>query len=165
MPRGPLGKVDRRGDRSDGDARHGRLQPDRRPPRHQADRSLHTKVATERPGAGSFTPPPHSSYRGRRSPALQDLDSRPRLQICETQDRDQGSGIHGRADRKSRSRHGASKGIGAAVARTFAEAGAAAAVNYASNKADAKKVLGGDRQVWRQSGRDPGGLLATSAQM
>ena len=37
---------------------------------------------------------------------------------------------------------GASKGIGAAIARTFAEAGAAVAVNYASNKADAEKVVG-----------------------
>ena len=37
---------------------------------------------------------------------------------------------------------GASKGIGAAIARTFAEAGAAVAVNYASNKADAEKAVG-----------------------
>jgi 3-oxoacyl-[acyl-carrier protein] reductase len=37
---------------------------------------------------------------------------------------------------------GASKGIGAAIARTFAEAGAAVAVNYASNKADAERVVG-----------------------
>jgi 3-oxoacyl-[acyl-carrier protein] reductase len=37
---------------------------------------------------------------------------------------------------------GASKGIGAAIARTFAEAGAAVAINYASNKADAEKVVG-----------------------
>jgi 3-oxoacyl-[acyl-carrier protein] reductase len=36
---------------------------------------------------------------------------------------------------------GASKGIGAAIARTFAEAGAAVAVNYASNKADADRVV------------------------
>ena len=36
---------------------------------------------------------------------------------------------------------GASKGIGAAIARTFAEAGAAVAVNYASSKADAEKVV------------------------
>lgn len=35
---------------------------------------------------------------------------------------------------------GASKGIGAAIARAFAEAGAAVAVNYASNKADAQRV-------------------------
>lgn len=37
---------------------------------------------------------------------------------------------------------GASKGIGAAIARTFANAGAAVAVNYASNKADADRVVG-----------------------
>ena len=37
---------------------------------------------------------------------------------------------------------GASKGIGAAIARTFAEAGAAVAVNYASNKVDAERVVG-----------------------
>jgi 3-oxoacyl-[acyl-carrier protein] reductase len=37
---------------------------------------------------------------------------------------------------------GASKGIGAAIARTFAEAGAAVAINYASNKADAERVVG-----------------------
>jgi 3-oxoacyl-[acyl-carrier protein] reductase len=37
---------------------------------------------------------------------------------------------------------GASKGIGAAIARTFASAGAAVAVNYASNKADADRVVG-----------------------
>ena len=36
---------------------------------------------------------------------------------------------------------GASKGIGAAIARTFAKAGAAVAVNYASNKADAELVV------------------------
>jgi 3-oxoacyl-[acyl-carrier protein] reductase len=36
---------------------------------------------------------------------------------------------------------GASKGIGAAIARAFAEAGAAVAVNYASNKADADRVV------------------------
>ena len=36
---------------------------------------------------------------------------------------------------------GASKGIGAAIARRFAEAGAAVAVNYASDKADADKVV------------------------
>jgi 3-oxoacyl-[acyl-carrier protein] reductase len=38
---------------------------------------------------------------------------------------------------------GASKGIGTAIARTFAGAGAAVAVNYASNKADAERVVGG----------------------
>ena len=37
---------------------------------------------------------------------------------------------------------GASKGIGAAIAQAFAEAGAAVAVNYASNKADADRVVG-----------------------
>jgi 3-oxoacyl-[acyl-carrier protein] reductase len=36
---------------------------------------------------------------------------------------------------------GASKGIGAAIARAFAEAGAAVAVNYASNRADANRVV------------------------
>jgi 3-oxoacyl-[acyl-carrier protein] reductase len=36
---------------------------------------------------------------------------------------------------------GASKGIGAAIARRFAEAGAAVAVNYASSKADADRVV------------------------
>ena len=36
---------------------------------------------------------------------------------------------------------GASKGIGAAIARRFAEAGAAVAVNYASSKVDADKVV------------------------
>lgn len=37
---------------------------------------------------------------------------------------------------------GASKGIGAAVARTFSKAGAAVAVNYASSKADADRLVG-----------------------
>ena len=37
---------------------------------------------------------------------------------------------------------GASKGIGAAIARKFAKAGAAVAVNYASSKADADRVVG-----------------------
>lgn len=36
---------------------------------------------------------------------------------------------------------GASKGIGAAIARRFAEAGAAVAVNYASSKTDADRVV------------------------
>jgi 3-oxoacyl-[acyl-carrier protein] reductase len=36
---------------------------------------------------------------------------------------------------------GASKGIGAAIARAFAEAGAAVAVNYASTKANADRVV------------------------
>ena len=37
---------------------------------------------------------------------------------------------------------GASDRIGAAIARTFAQAGAAVAVNYASSKADADRVVG-----------------------
>jgi len=37
---------------------------------------------------------------------------------------------------------GASKGIGAVIARAFARAGAAVAVKYASNKADADRVVG-----------------------
>jgi 3-oxoacyl-[acyl-carrier protein] reductase len=37
---------------------------------------------------------------------------------------------------------GASKGIGAAIARAFAKAGAAVAVDYASSKADADRVVG-----------------------
>jgi 3-oxoacyl-[acyl-carrier protein] reductase len=37
---------------------------------------------------------------------------------------------------------GASKGIGAAIAKAFAEAGAEVAVNYASNKVDADRVVG-----------------------
>jgi 3-oxoacyl-[acyl-carrier protein] reductase len=37
---------------------------------------------------------------------------------------------------------GASKGIGAAIARVFAKAGAAVAVNYATSKADADRVVG-----------------------
>ena len=37
---------------------------------------------------------------------------------------------------------GASKGIGAAIARAFAKAGAAVAVNYASSKTDADRVVG-----------------------
>jgi len=37
---------------------------------------------------------------------------------------------------------GASKGIGAAIARAFAKAGAAVAVNYASSKSDADRVVG-----------------------
>src|SRR5208282_5279990 len=36
---------------------------------------------------------------------------------------------------------GASKGIGAAIARAFAKAGAAVAVNYASSKHDADRVV------------------------
>ena len=37
---------------------------------------------------------------------------------------------------------GASKGIGAAIARAFAAAGAAVAVNYVSNRSDADRVVG-----------------------
>ena len=37
---------------------------------------------------------------------------------------------------------GASKGIGAAIAQTFAKAGAAVGINYASSKADADRVVG-----------------------
>ena len=37
---------------------------------------------------------------------------------------------------------GASKGIGAAIARAFGKAGAAVAVNYASSRADADRVVG-----------------------
>ena len=37
---------------------------------------------------------------------------------------------------------GASKGIGAAIARAFAKAGAAVVVNYASSKVDADRVVG-----------------------
>jgi|SRR5271170_2004370 len=37
---------------------------------------------------------------------------------------------------------GASKGIGAAISRAFAKAGAAVAVNYASSRADADRVVG-----------------------
>ena len=45
---------------------------------------------------------------------------------------------------------GASKGIGAAIARRFAKAGAAVAVNYASNKSDADKVVG---EIAREGGK------------
>jgi 3-oxoacyl-[acyl-carrier protein] reductase len=55
--------------------------------------------------------------------------------------RDQG-GIMGELNGKVAIVTGASKGIGAAIARTFAEAGAVVAVNYASNKADAERVVG-----------------------
>ena len=37
---------------------------------------------------------------------------------------------------------GASKGIGAAITQAFARAGAAVAVNYASNRTDADRVVG-----------------------
>jgi 3-oxoacyl-[acyl-carrier protein] reductase len=45
---------------------------------------------------------------------------------------------------------GASKGIGAAIARLFAEAGAAVAVNYASSKADANRVVA---EIVRKGGK------------
>ncbi|HEY1863398.1 MAG TPA: glucose 1-dehydrogenase [Roseiarcus sp.] len=45
---------------------------------------------------------------------------------------------------------GASKGIGAAIARRFAEAGAAVAVNYASDKAGAERLVG---EIVRQGGK------------
>ena len=45
---------------------------------------------------------------------------------------------------------GASKGIGAAIARAFAKAGAAVAVNYASNKADADRVVA---EIGKEGGR------------
>ncbi len=51
---------------------------------------------------------------------------------------------------------GASKGIGAAIARRFAEAGAAVAVNYASDK------VGADRLV-EQIKRDGGKAIAIQA--
>jgi 3-oxoacyl-[acyl-carrier protein] reductase len=45
---------------------------------------------------------------------------------------------------------GASKGIGAAIARRFAKAGAAVAVNYSSSKGDADKVVG---EITREGGK------------
>jgi len=45
---------------------------------------------------------------------------------------------------------GASKGIGAAIARLFADAGAAVAVNYASSKADADRVV---EEIARKGGK------------
>ena len=45
---------------------------------------------------------------------------------------------------------GASKGIGAAIARRFAEAGAAVAVNYASDKAGADRLV---EQIKRDGGK------------
>ncbi len=45
---------------------------------------------------------------------------------------------------------GASKGIGAAIARALAKAGAAVAVNYASNKADADRVVG---EIFKTGGK------------
>jgi 3-oxoacyl-[acyl-carrier protein] reductase len=45
---------------------------------------------------------------------------------------------------------GASKGIGAAIARQFAKAGAAVVVNYGSSKADADRVVG---DILREGGK------------
>src|SRR5690349_13868520 len=45
---------------------------------------------------------------------------------------------------------GASKGIGAAIARQFAKAGAAVVVNYASSKDDADRVVG---DILREGGK------------
>jgi len=45
---------------------------------------------------------------------------------------------------------GASKGVGAAIARLYAEAGAAVAVNYASSKADADRVV---EEIARKGGK------------
>ena len=45
---------------------------------------------------------------------------------------------------------GASKGIGAAIARRFAEAGAAVAVNYASDKAGAERLV---EEIKREGGK------------
>jgi 3-oxoacyl-[acyl-carrier protein] reductase len=45
---------------------------------------------------------------------------------------------------------GASKGIGAAIARRFAKAGAAVAVNYATSKSDADRVVG---EITREGGK------------
>ena len=51
---------------------------------------------------------------------------------------------------------GASKGIGAAIARAFAKAGAAVAVNYVAGKADAEAGRRRNPQVWRQGDRGSG---------
>ena len=45
---------------------------------------------------------------------------------------------------------GASKGIGAAIARSLAEEGAAVVVNYSSSKADAAKIVG---EISKQGGK------------
>src|ERR1700741_5197207 len=45
---------------------------------------------------------------------------------------------------------GASKGIGAAIAKRFAKAGAAVVVNYAASKGDADKVVG---EILRDGGK------------
>lgn len=49
---------------------------------------------------------------------------------------------------------GASKGNGAAIAKSLAAAGAAVAVNYASDKEGTNRCLG-DPRPRRQGGRDP----------
>jgi 3-oxoacyl-[acyl-carrier protein] reductase len=45
---------------------------------------------------------------------------------------------------------GASKGIGAAIARRFAKAGAAVAVNYSTSKSDADRIVG---EITREGGK------------
>ena len=47
---------------------------------------------------------------------------------------------------------GASKGIGAGIARALAQAGAAVAVNYASDKAGAEKLVG---EIEKTGGNEP----------
>ena len=50
---------------------------------------------------------------------------------------------------------GASKGIGAGIARAFGKAGAAVAVNYVSSKVDADRVVDDIVRAGRQGRRDP----------
>ena len=54
---------------------------------------------------------------------------------------------------------GASKGIGAAIALRFAEAGAAVAVNYSSDKSRRRPGRRANQARRRQGGRDPGECL------
>jgi 3-oxoacyl-[acyl-carrier protein] reductase len=49
---------------------------------------------------------------------------------------------HQETCRQNRSRHGASKGIGAAIAKHLAAEGAAVVVNYSSSKDGAERVVG-----------------------
>ena len=51
---------------------------------------------------------------------------------------------------------GASKGIGAAIARAFGKAGAAVAVNYASSKTDADRVVADILGAGGKAASDPG---------
>ncbi len=51
---------------------------------------------------------------------------------------------------------GASKGIGAAIARELAERGAAVAVNYSGSKAAAEKVVAEIKAAGRQGNCGPG---------